>query len=108
MSENVMSEKTLQAKTPINNESPVNLHKKKKLTAYNVVVYGVLGIFSLLCFFPLAYVLLLSFSTEADWMNSTLLVIPKNFHFENYKALKLYLRQLLLPLPLPLQSYTDW
>ena len=86
MSENVMSEKTLQAKTPINNENPVKLHKKKKLTVYNVVVYGVLGIFSLLCFFPLAYVLLLSFSTEADWMNSTLLVIPKNFHFENYKA----------------------
>ena len=63
-----MIEKTLQAQIPDNNANPAKLRKKKKVTAYNVAVYGILGLFSLVCFFPLAYVLLLSFSTEADWI----------------------------------------
>ena len=51
MSENVMIEKTLQMEIPDNNETPVKFRKKKKVTVYNVVVYGILGLFSLLCFF---------------------------------------------------------
>lgn len=83
MSENIIMDNPLANVTP---EKPKKLHKKKKVTAYNVVIYGILGIFSLVCFFPLVYIVLLSFSTENDWMNATLLVIPKGFHFENYKA----------------------
>ena len=85
MSENVMTE-NLQPVTPQTQEKPTKLRKKKKISLYFVMVYSVLGIFSLVCFFPLVYVVLLSFSTEADWMTSTLVVFPKHFHFENYKA----------------------
>lgn len=84
MSENVMTENSLQ---PVNaEEQPTKLRKKKKITVYYVIVYAFLGLFSLICFFPLIYVVLLSFSTEADWIEATLLVIPKHFHIENYKA----------------------
>ena len=86
MSENVMTNNSLQPVTPKNTKKTEKLHKKKKVTVYKIVVYGFLGFFSLLCFFPLIYVVLLSFSTEADWMKSSLLVIPMNFHLENYKA----------------------
>ena len=85
MSENVMTE-NLQPVTPQTQEKPTKLRKKKKVNLYFVVVYSILGIFSLVCFFPLIYVVLLSFSTEADWMTSTLVVFPKHFHIENYKA----------------------
>ena len=85
MSENVMTE-NLQPVTPQTQEKPTKLRKKKKVNLYFVMVYGILGIFSLVCFFPLIYVVLLSFSTEADWMTSTLVVFPKHFHIENYKA----------------------
>ena len=86
MSENVIFEKSSEVTPSSKSEKPRKLHKKKKFTVYNVIVYGILGIFSLICFFPLVYVILLSFSTEADWMTSTLVVFPKHFHFENYKA----------------------
>lgn len=86
MSEKVTSEKILQPITPTTNKEP-KLHKKKKITVYNVCVYTFLGLLALFCAFPLIYITLLSFSTEADWMKSSmLLVIPKEFHFENYKA----------------------
>ena len=85
MSENVMTE-NLQPVTPQTQEKPTKLRKKKKVSLYFVIVYSILGIFSLVCFFPLIYVVLLSFSTEADWMTSTLVVFPKHFHIENYKA----------------------
>lgn len=83
MSENVMIESSLQPVTP---EPVKKLKRKRKFTVYNISVYTFLGVFSLFCLFPLVYIVLLSFSTEADWMRSSLLVIPKEFHFENYKA----------------------
>ena len=76
----------LQSVTPQTQEKPTKLRRKKKVSLYFVMVYSILGIFSLVCFFPLIYVVLLSFSTEADWMTSTLVVFPKHFHIENYKA----------------------
>ena len=85
MSENVMTQNSSKPVTP-NTEKPEKLRKKRNITAYKVVVYGFLAVFSLVCLFPLVYVFLLSFSTQADWMNSSLLVIPVNFHIENYKA----------------------
>ena len=81
MSENVMTE-NLQPVTPQTQEKPTKLRRKKKVNLYFVMVYIILGIFSLVCFFPLIYVVLLSFSTEADWMTSTLVVFPKHFHME--------------------------
>ena len=86
MEQNVTTENSVQPEINEIDESPKKLRKKKKVTGYNIFVYAILGIFAFLCFFPILYVLLLSFSTEADWMQSNLLVIPKHFHFENYKA----------------------
>ena len=70
---------------PLGN-NPKKLKKKKKITVGNVLIYGFLGLFSLFCLFPLMYIFLLSFSTETDWMNSSFLVVPMHFHFENYRA----------------------
>ena len=71
MSENVIFENSSEVIPSSKSEKPGKLHKKKRFTIYNVFVYSILGFFSLICFFPLVYVLLLSFSTEADWMTST-------------------------------------
>ncbi len=86
MEQNVTTANSVQPEINEAGESPKKLRKKKKVTGYNVFVYAILGVFAFLCFFPILYVLLLSFSTEADWMQSNLLVIPKHFHIENYKA----------------------
>ena len=86
MSENVMIENALQPMTSNANKKPEKLHKKKKITVYYTIVYVFLGLLALFCAFPLVYITLVSFSTEADWMKSNLLVIPEQFHFENYKA----------------------
>lgn len=85
MNHNTITNDSLNTINPNGKVKPT-VKKKKKLSVYYAVVYVFLGIFSCICVFPLLYVLLLSFSTEADWMNATLLVIPRHFHFENYKA----------------------
>ena len=86
MSENAMIKNSSTGNFSPKMEKSKKMHKKRKFTIYNVWVYATLGLFSFLCFFPLLYVVLLSFSTEADWMTATLVVIPKHFHLENYRA----------------------
>lgn len=66
--------------------------KRSKLNGMRVfdyVNYIILCLFSLLCLFPVIYVLLLSFSSRQDYMQATLFVLPKNFNLENYKAILL-------------------
>ena len=60
--------------------------KKKKLTAFDVVNYSVLGLFALICIVPIVYLLLLSFASKADYLQANVLVIPFHFNFENYKV----------------------
>lgn len=60
--------------------------KRKKVSVANVVIYVILGLVSLFCLLPVVYVILLSFADKNDFYNSTFFVIPRGFHFENYKA----------------------
>lgn len=62
-----------------------NKHKKKKISAFEVINIVILTLFSLACLYPFINILLTSFSTEVDYYQSTLLVIPKHFTFEAYR-----------------------
>ena len=62
-------------------------NKKKKFSIFNIVNYSLIGLFALFCIFPVAYVILLSFSSKADYLNSTLIVLPKHFNVEAYKVI---------------------
>lgn len=62
-----------------------NKHKKKKLDAFEIINIILLTLFSLACLYPFVNILLTSFSTEVDYYQSTLLVIPKHFTFEAYR-----------------------
>ncbi len=60
--------------------------RRHKMDAFDYVNYIFLGLFSLLCLFPIIYVLLLSFSSKGDYLNASIMVFPKHFNFENYKV----------------------
>lgn len=66
--------------------TPPKTKKKKKVSLANVIIYTILGLFSILCLIPILYVVMLSFADKADYYNAELFVIPRGFHFENYKA----------------------
>ncbi len=59
--------------------------KRKKIGAFEIVNIIILTLFSLACLYPFVNILLTSFSTEVDYYQSTLLVIPKHFTFEAYR-----------------------
>lgn len=66
----------------------LNLHykeRKKPLKPFDYVNYALLGLFGLICIFPVIYVVLTSFSSKADYLNAKLMVLPFNFNIENYK-----------------------
>lgn len=62
-------------------------NKKIKFSVFNIFNYTLIGLFALFCIFPVIYVVLLSFSSKADYLNSTLMVLPKHFNFEAYKVI---------------------
>lgn len=64
---------------------PINKKKKKRIAVFDIFNYIFLLLLSLICIFPVAYELLLSFSSKTDYLNSTILVIPYHFNFEAYK-----------------------
>lgn len=59
--------------------------KRKKIGAFEIVNIILLTLFSLACLYPFVNILLTSFSTEVDYYQSTLLVIPRHFTFEAYR-----------------------
>ena len=63
------------------------LKKKKKVYVFDIVNYALITLFSLFCLFPVVYVFLLSFSSKADYLNSSFMVIPKHFNIEAYKII---------------------
>lgn len=67
-------------------DGKVEYVKKRKITVFDVVNYSVLGLFALICILPIVYLLLLSFASKADYLQSNVLVIPRHFNFENYKV----------------------
>lgn len=58
---------------------------KRKVKVFDVVNITVLILFAIACLFPFLYEILISFSSKVDFYQSTFLVIPQNFTFENYK-----------------------
>ena len=63
----------------------VKVKKKRKIGIFNVVNATILIVFALICIFPFIYEVLISFSSKTDFYQSSFLVIPKHFNFENYK-----------------------
>ncbi len=63
----------------------VRVRKVRRTGTFDVVNMALLGIFALLCLYPFVNILLMSFSTEVDYYQSTFLVLPRHFTFEAYR-----------------------
>lgn len=61
-----------------------NKHKTK-VYLFDVLNFAFLGIFCLLCIYPIIYVLVGSFSQGADYEKGGVYFIPRIFTFQNYK-----------------------
>ena len=59
--------------------------KRKKVTAFEVINATVLTLFALLCLYPFVNQVLISFASPKDYLQSVLIVIPREFNFEAYK-----------------------
>lgn len=62
-----------------------NKSKRNKNSAFDIVIIVILALFSICCLYPFINILLTSFSTEADYLNSNILVIPRHFNIESYR-----------------------
>ena len=63
----------------------VRVRKVRRTGTFDVVNMALLGIFALLCLYPFVNILLMSFSTEVDYYQSTFLVLPRHFTLEAYR-----------------------
>ncbi|MDR0426264.1 MAG: carbohydrate ABC transporter permease [Clostridiales bacterium] len=76
-------------KKPALAETPAALKlpraKKRRMKPFDYINYILLGLFAFLCAFPVAYVILLSISSRADYLNAKLLVLPFEPHIDAYK-----------------------
>jgi putative aldouronate transport system permease protein len=60
---------------------------KNRLKPFDYINYLIIGLFAVLCIFPVIYVVLTSFSSKADFLNASLMVFPHNFNIEAYKLI---------------------
>ena len=60
--------------------------KKKRTTLFDVINTAFLSVFALICILPIIYLLLLSFSSKADYLQANVFIFPWHFNFENYKV----------------------
>jgi putative aldouronate transport system permease protein len=63
------------------------MKKRKKISIFDLVVYLIVGSFSLLCLYPFLMVIGGSLSTQSDLIRYGYRVIPRNISFAAYKAL---------------------
>lgn len=68
-----------------NTMTNIKKKKKRKFSLFDIFNHAFLILLALVCIFPVAYEILLSFSSKADYLNSNLLVIPHHFNIESYK-----------------------
>jgi putative aldouronate transport system permease protein len=82
-------ENPIKALLPVNSckTKPLSLRKRKKIVAFDFFNYAFLGLFGIVCILPLIYVVMLSFAAKSDYLNAALLVVPRNFNLECYKAI---------------------
>lgn len=59
--------------------------KRKKIHVFDIFNYIFLFLLCLICIFPVAYEVLLSFASKQDYLNANVMVIPLHFNFEAYK-----------------------
>ena len=59
----------------------VRVRKVRRTGTFDVVNMALLGIFALLCLYPFVNILLMSFSTEVDYYQSTFQVLPRHFKY---------------------------
>ena len=58
---------------------------KKSIKIFDIINIFILSLFGIICVFPFVYEILISFSSKVDFYQSTFIVLPKHFTFENYK-----------------------
>lgn len=61
--------------------------KYNKIQTLDVVLLIILSIFALAIIIPFFYVIAISFSTQQEYLKSSVLIFPKEVTLENYKAL---------------------
>ncbi len=70
-------------------EEYLKTHRKSKLNKhiypFDVILFIVIGIFCLLCIYPIIYVVVGSFNQGADYAKGDVWFLPRVFTFENYR-----------------------
>lgn len=61
------------------------MKKAKSDYFVNIIAYGFVGVFALLCLYPLLMVLAVSFSDETAVLQNGYSILPQNFTFNTYK-----------------------
>jgi len=69
-------------------KKPVKSVKQYKFCWFDVLLYGFLILLGFICIFPVAYEILLSVSSKADYLyateNGDIFVLPRHFNIDNY------------------------
>ncbi len=60
--------------------------KLKRITAGEIMIMVLLGLFSISCLYPFVYFIACSFNTATDTMRGGLMLWPREFTLDNYKA----------------------
>lgn len=55
-----------------------------RFTAFDGILIAVFILLAIVCLYPFLHMLLISFASEGDYYQSTILVIPRHFNFESY------------------------
>ncbi|MGN1100156.1 MAG: carbohydrate ABC transporter permease [Christensenellales bacterium] len=58
--------------------------RRKKIHVFDVINSAILILFGLCCLYPFVNQVMISFSSQADFYNATLFVLPKNFNLDSY------------------------
>ena len=77
MNRNVQTSKTAE----------IQPRKKRKFPIFQIINGTILILFSLLCLYPFFNLVLTSFSSQGDYLNSFMVVIPRHFNIEAYKQI---------------------
>ena len=61
--------------------------KKKKMLVFDYINYAFFALFGFLCLYPVIYIVLMSFASRGDYLNSSIFVFPWHFNLESYKSI---------------------
>lgn len=69
------------------NKNIIYVKNKKKMNVFDYINYIFFILLAAICIFPVLYVVLLSFASRADYLNSYIMVFPSHFNVESYKSI---------------------